>query len=346
MADSRRAKLPVVVIGAGWVTTHRHVPALKRHDGVQIVGVVDRNVARGEALASRLGVRASPDLDAPWLSAARAAVIGTSPDTHAPLAIAALERGLHVLVEKPFAMSPAQASAMIDAATRAQRILAVVHNFQFARSVSAARRRLASGAAGELRAVLGLQLSNPGRRLPDWYRGMPLGLFYDEAPHLLYLLRSFVDDPRMTSAIVAPSADPTDPTPSLVTTTHAAGRVTGATQMIFTASLSEWQLVLMTSRETLACDIFRDVLVRLPSDGRHEGADVLRTTASAIRGHLAGTFSSGWRHALHRLDYGNGEVVRRFVAAIEAGRAPEGIAAEDGLAIVESLHRVLDAIPR
>jgi scyllo-inositol 2-dehydrogenase (NADP+) len=337
----RRAKLPIAVIGAGWVTTHRHVPALLRHPRVELVGVVDRSEVRGEALASRLGIRFAPDLDAPWIRGARAVVIGTSPEAHAPMAIAALERGLHVLVEKPFAMTPAEGRRMIDAASRARCVLAVVHNFQFARSVTAARRRLESGAAGELRAVLGLQLSNPARRLPEWYRNLPLGLFYDEAPHLMYLLRAFVDDFRLTRAAVAPSAEPADPTPVVVSTVHASGRVVGTTQMIFAASLSEWQLVLMASKETLACDIFRDVLVRIPGDGRHEGADVLRTSLAALRGHVAGTFSSGWRHAFKRLDYGNGEVVRRFVEAIETGTVPREISAEDGLAVVEALHGVL-----
>src|SRR5206468_7684705 len=70
-------------------------------------------------------------------------------------------------------------------------VLALVHNFQFARSVRRARRQLEEGRWGKITALHGFQLSSPGRRLPHWYEQLPLGLFYDESPHLLYLLRAF-----------------------------------------------------------------------------------------------------------------------------------------------------------
>ena len=174
-----------------------------------------------------------------------AVTIGTPPDTHHPLAMQALRLGKHVLVEKPLAMSEEQGREIIDAAARAGRILAVVHNFQFARSVAEARRRLQSGAAGELKSVFGLQFSSHQRRLPTWYKRLPGGLFYDEAPHLFYLLKSFLPRFEVTSVHVSRSLDPADNTPRFVNTIHDAGRCLGTVQMFFDTAVSEWQQLLM-----------------------------------------------------------------------------------------------------
>ncbi len=334
--------LRVASIGMGWVSTHRHIPSLLRHPRVRLIGVIDRNDRKATSAASKFACLSGNDLDAPWMKDVDAVTIGTPPDTHCELAVAALQRGLHVLTEKPFAMSPAEAHLMIDAAEKADRNLSVVHNFQFARSVIEARARFASGAAGELRSVLGLQFSNHQRRLPVWYKTLPCGLFYDEAPHLLYLAKSFLDDFTVTNVHIARSLDPLDNTPRAVSIKHDAGRVSGALEMFFNAALSEWQLVLMGSRETLIADIFRDILIKLPNDRQHESLDVIRTSASTVLGHLAGTVTSGVKHMSGTLDYGNDEVIRRWVEAVETRRDAQGISMRDGLAVVEAMGRVLE----
>jgi len=333
--------LRVVTIGTGWVSTHRHVPSLRRHPGVKLVGAVDHHAARAEDAGTRWRVPHATSLaEAPWARELDAVVIGTPPETHHGLVLDALARGLHVLVEKPFAMSPSQAREMIAAAARAGKVLAVVHNFQFARSVAAARRRIESGTAGDLKAVLGLQFSSHARRLPTWYKSLPLGLFYDEAPHLLYLVRSFAGELNIGHIHVSPSVRPDDATPRLVSATHE-GRAVASVEMFFDTALSEWQLVLATSRETLVADIFRDILVRIPSDGGHGSGDILRTSLAVATGHFGGTIASGVKHLRGTLDYGNDEVVRRFVEAIRTGRPPQGISAQDGLAIVEAMAAVV-----
>jgi hypothetical protein len=111
--------------------------------------------------------------------------------------------------------------------------------------------------------------------------------------------------------------------------------------MRFAAALSEWQLLVLCDRATLACDLFRDILVILPDDGLHRPAQIMRTSARATVGHWAGVVSSGARFATGRLDYGNHEVFRRFAAAIATGVAPDGISADDGRAVVRTMHDAL-----
>jgi predicted dehydrogenase len=333
----------VVALGCGWVTLHRHIPAIRRTPALRLVGVVDRRADRAAEAARRFGVPSTTRLDDPALGDFDAVTIGTAPTAHYANVIEALGASKHVIVEKPFAMSVAEADEMIALASERRRVLAVVHNFQFARSVSAARRIATSGQYGALRGVLGLQLSNDRRRLPVWYRTLPGGLFYDEGPHLLYLVRSFLGEAPIAHTARLAGADPADNTPRVVDVTFSSGpdKVFASLHMNFAAALSEWQLLVLLERATLVCDIFRDILVFLPDDGLHRPWQILGSSLRGTFDHWRGVIASGILFATGRLDYGNGEVFHRFAHAVTTGTAPEGVSGADGRAVVAALHRVL-----
>lgn len=336
----------VVAVGCGWVTTHRHIPSIRRTAGLTLTGVVDRDRARAASVGGTFGVPAAASLSDPLLGEFDAVSVGTSPMAHAAAVSEALALGKHVIVEKPFAMDVAEADALLAQADAAGRRLAVVHNFQFASSVRAAHAAVRSGRYGALRGVLGQQLSNPRRRLPPWYPSLPGGLFYDEAPHLFYLLRSFLGERAVAGAQFIPSADPDDRTPRLAQIRFAAGprEPFGSLQMAFAAALSEWQLVVICERATLVCDIFRDILVTLPDDGRHRPRQILGTSARASLDHWRGVVRSGVGFLSGRLDYGNDEVFSRFATAIATGVPPQGIDGRDGRAVVAAMHAALASL--
>jgi scyllo-inositol 2-dehydrogenase (NADP+) len=342
-----KSQLKVAVVGAGWVSCNRHLPALAGDPGVRATGIIapeDSLAALDPAVPARFGIAdTASSLDSAIGADADAVVIGTPPTTHAALALEALELGKHVLVEKPLALNTADADRLIAAAERSGKILAVVHNLNFCRATTRARRILERGRLGQLNAVIGLQSSNHLRRLPEWYPRLPLGLFTDESPHLIYLMQSFLDGAELQHVNVGTAVSPHDNTPDIVALgfrgQHGAP---GALQMSFVGALSEWALILQGDRATAVVDLFRDVLVRLPNDSSHEGRQVLRTSASAIGTHLGGITSSGIRRARGKLDYGNSEVVRRFVEATTTGLPPETIGAAYGrsvVAVIEAAHR-------
>lgn len=334
-------------VGAGWVSQNRHMPALHHNRDVDLVGVV---VPEGHLspdvrakIEDRFGpLQFAPSIDADWMVDVDAVMVGTPPITHPDLVIGALEAGKHVLVEKPFALTTVDADRMVDAAAANRRIVSVVHNFQFGRAASHARAVIAAGGLGELKAVFGVQSSNHERRLPSWYRELPLGLFTDEAPHLVYLLQSFLPDADLESLHVGRSLAADDNTPDLVSMVLRDGNVVGSLHMTFVGALSEWMLVILGTRATLVLDLFRDVCFTMPNDHGHLAADVLRTQLRAVGGHLAGTFGAGTQRLRGRLDYGNAEVVRRFVAAVRTGVADphiDGTRGRDVVRILEAAHR-------
>jgi predicted dehydrogenase len=329
------------------VGEHRHLPAMLADPAFELVGVIDRHAGRAQALAARLGLRrhhAGARLaEIPWLDEIEAFTIATSPASHAALIREALSLGRHVLTEKPFVMDLAEGEALVALARERGRVLAVVHNFQFARSTRGLVADLAGGRFGALRFIHARQLGNPRRRLPAWYEELPLGLFYDESPHMFYLLRALAPAPlEFHGAEVHPSTTGKR-TPAWISAHYAAGpaRIPVKLDMGFEAPLSEWHVAVGGEHYLGDLDVFRDIYVRIPNDGDHTSWPVLRTSLAATWGHWIQHLVSGPRHLAGRLLYGNDEVFRRFAAAALAGTAPEGIGAADALAVLRMQHDVL-----
>ena len=84
---------------------------------------------------------------------------------HAEIAIEALEAGCHVLCEKPMAVHVGEADAMIAAAARAERLLAVSLQFRHRPEVIAAKRMLDEGRLGQIQRVDVLACLDPRRAL-------------------------------------------------------------------------------------------------------------------------------------------------------------------------------------
>lgn len=334
----------VVCVGAGWVTGERHLPALASDRRVRVLGIVDSDRDRARATAERVGAPFSgTSLAEDWVGRADAVTVGTPPLSHAQVVGEALERGLHCLCEKPLALPASAASELAATARERELVLAVVHNFQFARSAARLFLLLESGELGRIRTVRGIQLSNPKRRLPTWYRDLPGGLFADESPHLLYLLRRVLG--RLDVREADGRLDGDELLNVEVSFDHES--IWATLSMDFCASVSEWHLVLVGDRATATLDVFRDILLLAPNDGGHRGREILRTSAALVGGHLAGTVSSGVRLVSGRLRYGNDEVVRRFLDGVGGDSdALDGIRAEDGGAVVAAAEEIYGRIVR
>ena len=119
-------RLRLIVVGCGAVTRNSLLPVLAGHDQIEVVALVDRDIAHARELADAYGItRIHDDASAVGASEADAAVVATPPAHHAPATLDLLGRGWHVFVEKPMATSTRDADAMVAAADAAQRVLSV-----------------------------------------------------------------------------------------------------------------------------------------------------------------------------------------------------------------------------
>lgn len=118
--------LKAALVGVGVAGQVSHIPAWKKLEGVELVALCDRDLEKAQRVAQRFGVpTATTDFDAVLADDEIDIVDVCTPNyLHAPLAIAALESGKHVLVERPIARNASEAEKMVKAADKADRVLA------------------------------------------------------------------------------------------------------------------------------------------------------------------------------------------------------------------------------
>jgi predicted dehydrogenase len=126
----------VGVVGAGSLGYH-HVRILRDVPGAQLVGFYERTPERASAVSAELGVRATTSLSE-LLDAADAITVVVPTPAHHEVAKAALERGKHVLIEKPIAVSLEEADELLALAERAGVIVQTGHVERFNRAIRAA----------------------------------------------------------------------------------------------------------------------------------------------------------------------------------------------------------------
>lgn len=203
--------MKVGIVGCGQIATI-HIPYIRSQPGTELVGVTDADETRARDTATRFGISSvSRTLDE-LLDAHRPDVVHilTPPQTHAPLAIQAMDAGCHVLVEKPMAVNLEEAEAMETTARRRGVKLCVDHNHLFDSAVVEARALVAQGSIGELvwvETFEGFFVGAPDNpyvqpgAADHWVHRLPGGIFQNLAPHPVYLLLAFLDPPKALQAV-------------------------------------------------------------------------------------------------------------------------------------------------
>jgi predicted dehydrogenase len=150
MAES---KLRVGIIGLGAYAITEHIPSLRSTGRAEVVAASRRNADKLALAKRELGIAATyTDWRAMLANEALDAVIVTTPhNQHVEPTLAALERGLHVLVEKPLATTVAEAQAILQAARRSDRVVMIGENLRGHISWRTAHQLLRSGQIGRLR---------------------------------------------------------------------------------------------------------------------------------------------------------------------------------------------------
>ena len=190
------------MLGCGGAAQQYHLRALRRMRGARVVAVADPDRAARER-AARM-VRAEPfDSSVPALEhpGVEAVVVCAPNALHADLAVAALGAGLHVYVEKPVALTSADANRVAAAADRAARVAAVGLSHRFDSVYHRARTLLHDGVIGDLREVsTTFREPIPPGGLPAWKRTRATGggALVDLGTHQLDALRWLVGDPLAT----------------------------------------------------------------------------------------------------------------------------------------------------
>ena len=192
-------KLRVGIVGCGEIAAGQHIPGfmrLKRNVVLQAVCDKNENLVRG--LATKYSIPGAYCDLSQMLAKENLDIIDicTPPQTHAPLAVEAIEHGCHVLVEKPMALKTSDCDQMIDASNKHGVKLCVIHNMLFNPPFPEARKLVAEGAIGNF---IGMRIfmSDPREQMVSkkdhWIHKLPGGLIGETVPHAVYMSLAFLN---------------------------------------------------------------------------------------------------------------------------------------------------------
>ncbi len=339
--DDVQKRVRVGIVGTGWVALKRHIPAFKRDSRATLSAILGREPTSTESVARRFRIsRSFTSLEKFLEEPLDVVSVCTPPGTHAWLVEAAIRAGKHVLVEKPMTLTSGEGQALEALAGSAGVILCPAHNFLFSRSLEKAKSLLESGKVGKVHWVMGIQLSSSRRRLPTWFNDLPGGLFFDEAPHFLYLMRYFLGELRVEQAWHMSGARDLPPGAARTEARLQGACGDGYLTMWFGAPFSEWLLILFCSRAVLILDLFRDILIHLPPEQAHRARDVLKMSLLGTLRLWRGISTSGLHATCGQLSYGHDRLIGQFLDAVSDGRQPP-TRAQDGWQVVALMEEIL-----
>ncbi len=179
------------------------IEAIRAVLGVELAALVEINPAAAARLVEQYGLQSAPVFaavrEALDTVPADAVINVTPPAAHREVALAAIERGLHVLTEKPLADSMEAAREMVRRAEEAGRVLMVAQDYRYHPPCWTVKRLLQSGELGPVASIT-----------VEFFRGPHIDRFHDQLPHPLLqdmsihhfdLMRFFLDaDPVSITA--------------------------------------------------------------------------------------------------------------------------------------------------
>lgn len=234
----------IALVGAGEIAEVAHLPAWAAAKGAEVTVLVDPNQERAQRLASKFGIpQCATDLDELLgLGTVDAVDICTPPHLHAPMVLAALNAGLHVLVEKPMATNLQDGEAIVRAAGESGRTVMVAENWLFSSARRQAEEVIRKHALGQpfllkARHESSLYVSGTGGA-PDW-------TFSPDTAGGGYLMQAGIHTVALAEAMVGPfeevsaytSAESSAPKGSLESTAVVTSRFTSGAlgSLVFTA---------------------------------------------------------------------------------------------------------------
>ena len=305
--------LRVGVVGVG-VMGSNHARVFAGLPGVELVGVADPDSKQADFVAKTLGCAAVATVDELLDLKLDAVTIAGPTHLHRDIALACIERGVHVLVEKPIASSVEEGNEIIAAARRAKVTLMVGHVERFNPAVEAIKEAI----RGE--DILSIAITRVGPFPP---RMSNVGVVIDLAVHDIDLIRWFTDSdivdvqPQVSSAV--------------------AEREDIALLQFRTAS------GVLAHINTNWLTPFKARTVIVATRGKYVQADLLTRQVTECFG-----FQPDGSYSMRHLSVGHAEPLRAellaFMSAVRSGEPP-AVTGEQGVASLAIAIQCLDARP-
>ena len=247
--------LRVLILGAGMVA-RQHAQAY-REIGAQVVGVADLDDTAAHALAEPWGAMVTTDYHVLLRDAQADAVSVCLPNyLHLPATQEALARGLHVLCEKPLALTSAQARGMVAQAERLGRILLTGYHHRYQEAIARVKALIGDGALGTLcswRCRFAWQTRRPQawNTNPEQSGG---GVLIDSGGHAIDLYRHMVGEVDRVSAVLTTLQPGSAVEDNAIVLLEGQAGVPGVVEVSWTTPHTVMELVVEGTRSTARVD--------------------------------------------------------------------------------------------
>jgi predicted dehydrogenase/nucleoside-diphosphate-sugar epimerase len=354
----------VSLVGAGYISQF-HFDALKLLPNVKVTSVCDPDLARAKALAARWAV---PDVypSVEELIASRtadAAHVLVPPDLHRRVAEPLLESGIHVLLEKPLAVSTDDCRALVEAARRGSARLGVNHNATFRPAFLRLQEKIAAREFGGLRHLI-CHLNVPLRQLAarqfsHWMFRRPQNIVLEQAVHPLSQIYDLAGDAREVQSLPSGRMELAPGLP-FYDTWQVSMTCERATAQLFVSvgqDYAAWGMTAICEDGVIRADFTND---RCTAEGKHKwlefyqafdsglrsGAGAVRQSAANAAGYVLSQLKLRPKNDPFIVSINN--AVAAFYRGLDEGTPfPDGQAGTDVVAVCERISSAvaLDAEP-
>jgi len=313
-AETSTHKLRTAVIGVGYLGRF-HAQKYAQIAESQLIAVVDANAEAAQRVAAELGVEACTDF-AQIIDRVDAVSIAVPTPLHFGVGRAALERGIHVLMEKPIATTVAEARELVDLARKNRCVLQVGHLERFNPAVVAAANRLQTP-----------RFVESHRLAPFKQRGTDVSVVLDLMIHDIDLIQELVGEPIESIDAVGATvfSDETD-------IVNARIRFRGGCVANTTAS----RISLKQERK-----------IRIFQDDAYLSIDMQQKILTVIRKKDAAPVESPAQVSIEEENFEQGDAllaeIEAFLRAIREGSEPV-VSGEDGLRALETAMQITQLI--
>jgi predicted dehydrogenase len=165
-------EVAIAVIGAGWWATYNHIPTLEQNGRVARIVAVDNNIKRLSIIQEEFSISAAyKDVDEMLESEEiDGAIIATPHPSHYVHAVKCIEKGIHVLVEKPMTTSAKDARKLVELAELNSTEILVANGWNYTPYMLKARQKILEGSIGNIKHVVA-QMASP---TADLFEGAPM----------------------------------------------------------------------------------------------------------------------------------------------------------------------------
>lgn len=340
------ARFRAGMVGAGNICEF-HVAAVKALPDVELIGITDLDRDKAEAAASKWGTTAFATMDDLIAAGANVIHVLTPPAAHGKVTIAALERGCHVLVEKPITEDEQEALAIAKLAKAKGLTVSVNHSLLYDPQVRRALDAVRSGALGTVVSVDILRGSEyppfEGSKLPPHYRtpGYP---FRDLGVHCLYLIQALLGSVEdLEASWCSLGGDPN----LAFDEWRAVARCTGGLgqfQLTWNTRPMQSQLIIHGTKGVLRVDLFAMFHGKRAATPLPKPAERLLNAFSDSVQPLIDVPVGVWKFVRKEVKAYQGlrDLVAEFYRRLEAGEPPP-VTVEDAAQIVRWIEKVARA---